>query len=88
MIPLRISPLLHPQHVQIGAAVTFLWLFLYSLFRYQSLPDTFITIDKPTPHQEPTLDTSSVLYTSQSIVQSAQYFLDYPLRPPYKNIFG
>lgn len=73
------------QSVQIGAAVTFIWLFFVFVFRYHSFPD-LTTV--PSPLAQSRLGSHSISHTSQSIIQSAQYFLDYPLKPPYKDIFG
>lgn len=89
MVAIRFPPRVHSNFVQIGAAVTIVWIFVYSLFRYQSLPDSLTWRNEgPTHDTGASHQSSEILKSSQSIIQSAQYFVDYPLSPPYKDIFG
>lgn len=66
--------------------MTFIWLFFVFVFRYHSFPDFTTAVPGSLEHAR--LGPHSITHTSQSIIQSAQYFLDYPLKPPYKEIFG
>ncbi|KAF7559015.1 hypothetical protein G7046_g5142 [Stylonectria norvegica] len=81
LVPLRSKS----QAVQIVAGVAFIWLFVVFALRY-----THLTIPTPTsPFRSATSSKDRLdLDRLESINLAGRYMLDYPLVPPYKNIFG
>ncbi|CAM1504563.1 Fc.00g021540.m01.CDS01 [Cosmosporella sp. VM-42] len=76
------------QYIQIAAAVGFVWLFLIFFFRYDGASLTIPTNSiLGSPNKTPLTGRPSA-DVFDSINTGAQYFLDYPLAPPYKDIFG
>lgn len=72
---------------QTVSAVGFIWIFIFVAFTYWDAgpaqrKDTPSTFDRIQGQTDP------VLQSLQPIALGARYFLDYPLAPPYKDIFG
>lgn len=73
---------MNAHFIQILAVVAFIWLFTIFAFRYHDYPmhiSPTLSLDSPGRSNDDNL---------QHIRLNAQYFLDYPLQPPYKNVFG
>ncbi|RSL53614.1 hypothetical protein CEP51_014864 [Fusarium floridanum] len=82
---------LNTHALQITAAVAFIWLFVVLVYCYRDLsfstpPSTNVSSSRPS--SRPIQSSAPVAQTYEPIKLGAQYFLDYPLREPYKDIFG
>ncbi|KAI5456492.1 mannosyltransferase putative-domain-containing protein [Mariannaea sp. PMI_226] len=80
---------LHAHSIQIATAISFIWLFLFFAFRYHDSTGSFSSLKSPSTGPPSTINTNPVtLHSFSPIEVGARYFLDYPLTPPYKEIFG
>ncbi|KAJ3471766.1 hypothetical protein MRS44_001865 [Fusarium solani] len=81
---------LNTHALQITAAVAFVWLFVVLVYCYRDLsfstPSPDVTSSRPS--SRPNRPSAPGSQTYGPIKLGAQYFLDYPLSEPYKDIFG
>ncbi|KAJ4195663.1 hypothetical protein NW755_001823 [Fusarium falciforme] len=81
---------LNTHALQITAAVAFIWLFVVLFYCYRDL--SFSTpspdVSSSRSSSRPNRPSAPGSQTYEPIKLGAQYFLDYPLRKPYKDIFG
>ncbi|KAK7397887.1 hypothetical protein QQX98_012738 [Neonectria punicea] len=80
---------LNAHSIQIATAISFIWLFLIFAFRYHDPTGSFPAVKAPASDPGKVNHPSSPSLKSFTPIEvGARHFLDYPLNPPYKEIFG
>ncbi|KAM5355084.1 hypothetical protein ACJ41O_001730 [Fusarium nematophilum] len=82
---------LSAQSIQITAAIAFIWLFVVFAFRYRDLSlstPSSVDAEPPASSSRTGRPDAPSLQNLEPIRLGAQYLLDYPLRQPYKEMFG
>ncbi|KAM0441284.1 hypothetical protein ACHAPT_000593 [Fusarium lateritium] len=81
---------LNTHALQITAAIAFIWLFFVLVYCYRDLSFSTPSAGNSSsrPSSRPNQPSEPGSQTLEPFKLGAQYFLDYPLRQPYKDIFG